>query len=167
MANEMLIRLKWIKRDLNVSDELRVRWLKWGRGFKRSRGEITNICMQVGHYHQNDKQRMLLIIYKVHQQNITSTPSVQVTNNALQILYWFALYARTSPLVLTRKTLLQNSCHNGDNSLWRCKLTFSITSHNLHFLNFSHLLCLPELYIIQHEGPHIVTEPVCVQFACL
>jgi hypothetical protein len=25
MANEMLIRLKWIKRDLNVSDELRVR----------------------------------------------------------------------------------------------------------------------------------------------
>jgi hypothetical protein len=26
---------------------------------------------------------------------------------------------------------------------------------------------LPELNIVQHEGPHIVTETVCVQFASL
>lgn len=45
--------------------------------------------------------------------------------------------------------------------------TFAVTRHNFHFVNFRNLLHLPELDIVQHERPHIVTESVRVQFASL
>ena len=40
--------------------------------------------------------------------------------------------------------------------------TSSITSHNLHFLDRYCFIEILEFNLIQHKGPDIVTESVCV-----
>lgn len=42
--------------------------------------------------------------------------------------------------------------------------TLAITGHNLDSVRFGEFHHFPELHIVQHQRPDIVTEPVRVQF---